>query len=95
MIAIISKYPLDTSLFRGCVINERLCLVYFIHSPKGFEGEISLPVLFENEWDTKLFFEGYCNALYENEPVYEFEGEAWFSLELYIRLRDGISKTDK
>lgn len=95
MIAIIDKYPIDTTLFRGCFINERLHLVYFIHRPQGYEGEISLPVLFESEWDTKRFFEEYCNAIYDNEPVYEFEGEAWFSLELYIRLRDGVKNNDK
>lgn len=95
MIAIIDKYPLDTSLFRGCIINERLCLVYFIHRPQGLEGEISLPVLFENVWDTKRFFEEYCNSIYDNEPVYEFEGEAWFSLELYVRLRDGTKQDVK
>ena len=88
MLVIIDKYPLDTSLFRSCCINERLNLVYFIHRPKGFEGELQLPVLFENACDTRLFFTEYCNALYDNEPIYEFIGEAWFSLELYIRIRN-------
>ena len=55
---------------------------------KGFEGELQLPVLFENACDTRLFFTEYCNALYDNEPIYEFFGEAWFSLELYIRIRN-------
>ena len=96
MLVIIDKYPIDTSLFRACCLNERLDLVYFIHKPQGYEGEISLPILFENGWDTKRFFDEYCTAKYNDEPVYEFEGEAWFSLELYIRLRDrNAKKTEK
>ena len=51
MLVIIDKYPLDTSLFRNCIINERLNLVYFIHRPKGMEGELQLPILFENACD--------------------------------------------
>lgn len=92
MIVIIDKYPLDTTLFRSCCINEHLMLVYFIHRPQGQQGEISLPVLFENVHDTRRFFDEYCTAQYNNELVYEFEGEAWFSLELYIRLRDRNNK---
>lgn len=95
MIVIIDKYQLDTSLFKGCVINERLCLVYFIYRQQRLEGEISLPVLFENVWETRRFFEEYCNSIYDNEPVYEFEGEAWFSQELYARLRDGMKQDAK
>ena len=96
MLVIIDKYPIDTSLFRACCLNERLDLVYFIHKPQGYEGEISLPILFENRWDTKRFFDEYYTAKYNDEPVYEFEGEAWFSLELYIRLRDrNAKKTEK
>ena len=53
MLVIIDKYPLDTSLFRNCIINERLNLVYFIHRPKGMEGELQLPILFENACDTR------------------------------------------
>ncbi len=89
MLAVIDKYPLDTSLFRSCCINERLNLVYFIHRPQGMEGELQLPVLFENAADTRRFYTEYHCALYNNDPQYEFKGEAWFSLELYIRLRDG------
>lgn len=88
MLAVIDKYPLDTSLFRSCCINERLNLVYFIHRPQGMEGELQLPVLFENAADTRRFYTEYHCALYNNDPQYEFKGEAWFSLELYIRLRD-------
>lgn len=89
MLAVIDKYPLDTSLFRSCCINERLNMVYFIHRPQGMEGELQLPVLFENVADTRRFYTEYHCALYNNDPQYEFKGEAWFSLELYIRLRDG------
>ena len=89
MLVIIDKYPLDTSLFRICIINERLNLVYFIHRPKGMEGELQLPILFENACDTRRFYTEYRNAVYNDDPQYEFKGEAWFSLELYIRLRDG------
>lgn len=89
MTVIIDKYPIDTDIFKGCAINERLHMAYFISKPVGMEGEITLPVLFESLEDTRIFFDGYCNALYSNESIYEFRGEAWFSLELYIRLRDG------
>lgn len=89
MLVIIDKYPLDTSLFRNCCINERLNLVYFIHRPQGMEGELQLPILFENACDTRRFYTEYHYALYHGDPQYEFSGEAWFSLELYIRLRDG------
>ena len=40
MLVIIDKYPIESSLFRNCCINERLNLVYFIHRPKGMEGEL-------------------------------------------------------
>ena len=89
MLVSIDKYPLDGSLFRNCCINERLNLVYFIHRPKGMEGELQLPILFENACDTRKFITEYYYALYNNDPQYEFKGEAWFSLELYIRLRNG------
>lgn len=89
MLVIIDKYPLDTSLFWNCIINERLNLVYFIHRPKGMQGELQLPILFENACDTRRFYTEYRNAVYNDDPQYEFKGEAWFSLELYIRLRDG------
>ena len=89
MLVIIDKEPIDTSLFRNCCINERLNLVYLIHRPAGLEGELQLPILFENAYDTRQFYTEYHNALYHGDPQYEFKGEAWFSLELYIRLRDG------
>ena len=89
MLVIIDKYPIDTSLFRNCCINERLNLVYFIHRPQGMEGELQLPILFENVCDTRQFYTEYHSALYNKDPQYEFKCEAWFSLELYIRLRDG------
>ena len=89
MLVIIDKYPLDTSLFRNCIINERLNLVYFIHRPRSMEGELQLPILFENACDTRRFYTEYRNAVYNDDPQYDFKGEAWFSLELYIRLRDG------
>ena len=89
MLAIIDKEPIDTSLFRNCCINERLNLAYLIHRPAGMEGELQLPILFENACDTRRFYTEYHNALYHGDPQYEFKGEAWFSLELYIRLRDG------
>ena len=89
MLVIIDKYPIESSLFRNCCINERLNLVYFIHRPKGMEGELQLPILFENACDTRKFITEYYDALYNNAPQYEFKGEAWFSLELYTRLRDG------
>ena len=89
MLVIIDKYPIESSLFRNCCINERLNLVYFIQRPKGMEGELQLPILFENACDTRKFITEYYEALYNNDPQYEFKGEAWFSLELYIRLRDG------
>ena len=89
MLVIIDKYPIESSLFKNCCINERLNLVYFIHRPKGMEGELQLPILFENACDTRKFYTEYHNSLYNNDPQYEFKGEARFSLELYIRLRDG------
>ena len=89
MLVIIDKEPIDTSLFRNCCINERLNLVYLIHRPAGMEGELQLPILFENASDTRQFYTEYHKALYHGDPQYEFHGEAWFSLELYIRLRDG------
>ena len=89
MLVIIDKYPIESSLFRNCCINERLNLAYFIHRPKGMEGELQLPILFENAFDTRKFVTEYYEALYNNDPQYEFKGEAWFSLELYIRIRDG------
>ena len=89
MLVIIDKYPIESSLFRNCFINERLNLVYFIYRPKGMEGELQLPILFENACDTRKFITEYYDALYNNDPQYEFKGEAWFSLELYIRIRDG------
>ena len=89
MLVIIDKYPIESSLFRNCCINERLNLVYFIHRPKGMEGEMQLTILFENACDTRKFITEYYEALYNNDPQYEFKGEAWFSLELYIRIRDG------
>ena len=89
MLVIIDKYPIESSLFRNCCINERLNLVYFIHRPKGMEGELQLPILFENACDTRKFYTEYHNSLYNNDPQNEFKGEAWFSHELYIRLRDG------
>ena len=88
MLVIIDKYPIESSLFRNCCINERLNLAYFIHRPKGMEGELQLPILFENACDTRKFITEYYEALYNNDPQYEFKGEAWFSLELYIRIRD-------
>ena len=48
MLVIIDKYPLESSLFWRCIINERLNLVYFIHKPKGMEGELQLPLVFES-----------------------------------------------
>ena len=89
MLVIIDKYPIESSLFRNCCINERLNLAYFIHRPKGMEGELQLPILFENACDTRKFVTEYYEARYNNDPQYEFKGEAWFSLELYIRIRDG------
>ena len=89
MLVINDKYPIESSLFRNCCINERLNLAYFIHRPKGMEGELQLPILFENACDTRKFVTEYYEALYNNDPQYEFKGEAWFSLELYIRIRDG------
>lgn len=89
MLVIIDKYPIESSLFRNCCINERLNLAYFIHRPKGMEGEVQLSILFENACDTRKFVTEYYEALYNNDPQYEFKGEAWFSLELYIRIRDG------
>ena len=89
MTVIIDKYPIDSSLFRNCCINERLNLVYFIHRPQGMEGELQLPILFENACDTREFYTKYHDALYSSDPHYEFKGKAWFSRELYIRLKNG------
>jgi hypothetical protein len=89
MLVVIKKYPLESSLFWRCIIKERLNLVYFIHKPKGMEGELQLPILFDNACDTRMFYAEYHNAIYNNDPQYEFKGEARFSHELYIRLRDG------
>ena len=89
MLVIIDKYPIESSLFRNCCINERLNLAYFIHRPKGMEGELQMPILYEKACDTRKFVTENYEALYNNDPQYEFKGEAWFSLELYIRIRDG------
>ena len=53
------------------------------------EGELQLPILFENACDTREFYTKYHDALYNNDPQYKFKGEAWFSRELYIRLKNG------
>ena len=95
MKVVINDCILDSNLFRCCCINERLRLVYFIHRPKGLEGELSLPVLFDSLEETKRFFDGYCNALYDWLPEYRYTGEARFSHEFYIRIRDGINTSDK
>lgn len=89
MFVLIEKYPIDASIFRNCCINERLRLVYFIHRPKGLEGEISLSILFESTGDTRRFYDEYHEALFNNHPIYEFKGEAWFSVEVYERLLKG------
>ena len=89
MTVIIDKYPIDSSLFRNCCINERLNLVYFIHRPSGMEGELQLMVLFENACDTRRLHTEYHVAMYNNDPTYEFVGEARFSQELYNRIRNG------
>ena len=88
MYVIIDNYPIDASLFRNCCINERLNLVYFIHRPAGMEGELQLPILFDSACDTIRFYNEYHNALYSNDSHYEFNGEARFSQELYVRLID-------
>ena len=88
MILVIEKLPIDTSLFKACCMNERLHLVNFIYQHGDFEGEILMPILFENLHDTQQFFHEYFQAKFFDEPVYEFKGEAWFSLELYTRIRD-------
>ena len=74
------------------MLHQRASHAGLLHPSSAGTGEISLPVLFENVHDTRRFFDEYCTAQYNNEPVYEFEGEAWFSLELYIRLRDRNNK---
>lgn len=88
MILVIEKLPIDTSLFKACCMNERLHLVNFIYQPDGIEPETSLPILFESLHDTQRFFHEYFQAKFFDEPVYEFRGEAWFSLELYTRIRN-------
>lgn len=88
MILIIEKLPIDTTIFHSCCMNERLHLVNFIYQPEGLECETSLPILFESLHDTQRFFHEYLKAKFYDEPVYEFIGEAWFSLELYTRIRD-------
>jgi hypothetical protein len=40
------------------------------------EGELQLPILFENVCDTRQFHTEYHNALYNKDPQYEFKGEA-------------------
>ena len=94
MFVLIEKYPIDASIFWNCCINERLRLVYFIHRPKGLEGEISLTILFETKEDTIRFYDEYHEALDHEEALYEFKGEAWFSIEVYQRLLEG-TKTKK
>lgn len=67
MTVIIDKFKIDSSLFRNCCINERLCLVYFIHRPQALEGEIMFPVLFDNVCDTRRFYMEYHYAMYDND----------------------------
>ena len=86
MTVIIDDFKIDTSLFRNCCINERLCLVYFIHRPRGIEGEIMLPVLFDNVCDTRRFYMEYHYAIYDDDSQYVFIGKAHFSKELYNRI---------
>lgn len=94
MLVVIDKYPIDSRLFRNCCVNERLCLAYFIHRPGGMEGELTFTILFENQEDTRRFFKEYHTYMYEGQPVYEFTGKAWFSHELYVRIRDGINNNE-
>lgn len=89
MFVLIEQYPIDASIFRNCCINERLRLVYFIHRPKGLEGEITLSILFESKEDTRRFYDEYHDALFHGYPIYEYKGEAWFSTEVYQRLLEG------
>lgn len=91
MLVLIENHPIDASIFRNCCINERLRLVYFIHRPKGLEGEISMPILFESREDTRRFYDEYHEALFNNHPMYEYKGEAWFSTEMYSRILEGNS----
>ena len=90
MLVIIDKHPIDSKLFTNCCINERLCLVYLIHRPGVMEGELTFPILFENQEDTRRFFKEYHTFMYEEQPVYEFKGKAWFGIEFYKRIRNGI-----
>lgn len=87
MVVHIDNQSIDSSLFRCCCINERLHLAYFIHRPRGFEGEIMLVVLFENAYDTRRFYTEYHNAFYENRPEYTFMGKAQLNSELYNRIQ--------
>ena len=89
MLVRIDKYVIESSFFRSCCINTRLNLVYFIHRPKGYEGELQLPVLFEKAYDALRFYTEYHNAIYNNDSGYEFVGEAWLSLEIYYKIVHG------
>ena len=86
MLVIIAKEPIDTSLFRNCCINETLRIVYLIHRPRGLEGEVMLHILFDNVSDTRRFYDEYHEALYDNEDIYEFSGNARVCIELYERI---------
>lgn len=86
MTVIINDFKIDTSLFRNCCINETLRIVYLIHRPRGLEGEVMLHILFDNAPDTRRFYDEYHEALYGNEAIYEFNGNARVCIELYERI---------
>ena len=81
---------IDYSHYDAAVLHETFGIISLRVKADIDERCLQLPILFENACDTREFYTQYHNALYNNDPQYEFKGEAWFSLELYIRLRDGL-----
>ena len=88
MTVIIDDFKIDSALFRNCCINETLRIVYLIHRPRGLEGEVMLHILFDKVSDTRRFYDEYHEALYDNEDIYEYSGNARFSKELYERISE-------
>ena len=86
MLAIINNIPIDSTLFRQCLVNNELNMVYLVHRPKSTGSEVHLNIIFEEAHAAGRFFLGYYNALYNGEAIYKYEGKATFLNDLYVRI---------
>lgn len=93
----INGFPLNIKVFRGINKCLRLNLVYFLYEAEDVEGDISFPILFNSTSEAIRFYEGFCDALYNEDSEYIFDGEAHFSPALYTRFRENkqIHKSTK